>query len=275
MVNYAIVMRAYPQEYRSQHGAEFVATANELADGRWSSRQARSLLANGVSTRARLATNGSARSIWAQGVVTTFGVSQVLNAGLSLSLIVNPRLGFERSTIDPRYLLAWSIAAIALLITNVRRSTALLLGAGSLVFAATTEGVLPSVVQAAVLAPVLLWAVKSSSAERAFSPIVGVFLLGLTLAYVFAARHEPDLGLLMMVLGAGLLFGLAAVAVDPRPFAFATVGLGSIATFMVVEVSLDGLGHDGLTIALSHMVAFLISVPIGVLGIRRLTTSPP
>ncbi len=48
----------YPQPFRRDHYPELATTADELADGSWSARQAASLATNGLRTRARLAAHG-------------------------------------------------------------------------------------------------------------------------------------------------------------------------------------------------------------------------
>ena len=61
---YQLAIRAYPTAYRDEHGAELVATALELRDGRVSLREAASLTSNGLRQRVLDTTNASPLATW-------------------------------------------------------------------------------------------------------------------------------------------------------------------------------------------------------------------
>jgi len=51
MSSYRITRRAYPTEYWDAHGEEIIDTANEIHDDKWSFRESRQLISNGLRTR--------------------------------------------------------------------------------------------------------------------------------------------------------------------------------------------------------------------------------
>lgn len=64
MSDYRYALRAYPVDYREEHGWRLAVLANELSPRRWSLRQSASLVAGGLRTRARISTGCSSRGVW-------------------------------------------------------------------------------------------------------------------------------------------------------------------------------------------------------------------
>ena len=83
---YVVVMRAYPKVYRAEHGDELIDTANELTDG-WSFRHSRSLLVEGLRTRARMATGREPRAAWASAIAFVLGVSFISSLGFQVAAL--------------------------------------------------------------------------------------------------------------------------------------------------------------------------------------------
>lgn len=82
---YRAVLRAYPATYRRSHGDDLALTAHDLAGGRWSIREAASLLAGGLRMRAAVGCRGTLRGAWTSGLAAGLMGAMVLSVVVQLA----------------------------------------------------------------------------------------------------------------------------------------------------------------------------------------------
>lgn len=258
---YSLVMRSYPKDYRAEHGDELVDTANELTEG-WSHRQSRALLLAGLRTRARLATNGSARSAVASGVAMALGVTIASSVGFSVVWVTetgqySQELELAKAAMGALVLLALTIRS--------RWPTALLatvwLVVGYVLAIRSEEAFvgLPLVPVALIMA--FMWLASRTDGPRAFSPVIGLLLVGLQallLAIVSPYFYWVVSVVPLLLL---LLFGVANSLIDPRSLVagalllfIAIVGWLSFVTTEFSPLHGDSVPEFVLTVAVSTVV---------------------
>lgn len=267
MSSYRLSMLAYPGPYRRAHGPEIVDTANELADGRWSARQSGALVAEGLRTRARLSTGGSAAQAWASGIALALALTHLA----SFAIVVILYYGRSDVTlVEPspwRDLLITGIPLAALTVTT-RWPMVVLIAAplGPLLFGHPDDGswsvpwplILVTQVPVVVLACVVS---VVGDGRRALAPVRAIGLLGALLASGWLLSLEAAVATTVWVeLVALSLAGIAVVRLDPRPLAAASalwlmhaagfsLGLVDSRTYAVRMAVMFGLALCGLFVA--------------------------
>ncbi len=256
MSSYRVAILAYPAPYRRANGPEIVDTANELAGGRWSARQSRALLVEGLRTRARLATGGSPRQAWASGIGLAVALSHL--ASFAMVIVVYSG-GSDVVLVSPspwRDVLITGLPLAALSLTT-RWPTALIVAApvGLLLIGPLADGsssVPWSFVVAARGSVVVLACVVSAVGDgrRALSPVWALGLLGAVVIVGRVASVPAAVGATGWVQLVMLpLAGLAVVRLDPRPLAVASALWLIQATVGAAAILSPGL-IDGRTYAL-------------------------
>lgn len=225
---YRAAMLTYPSSYRRAHGAELADTAGELAGGRWSARQASSLVIEGLRTRLRLASGGSPRQAWAGGLALALMLSQLESLATLVSFRLNPPNLVYYEVPFALSLLVVAVPVLALAATT-RWPAAAALAAVPIVWLVVAPdadssvgttfilvSTAPRIVMAAVIAVV-------GNGRRALPLRWSTFLLAVMVGVGIMAS---PLLLIQVTLAVGLLalpaLGLALVWVDPRPLAAAS-----------------------------------------------------
>jgi len=242
MSNYRLSRRAYPTEYWAAHGEEIIATANELHDDKWSFRESRQLMSNGLRTRSFEATGGDLRQVWVHGLaislvlfvmnfvllslaswlsVIDLGIgSPTLATGISFGLAIATLIGMTRSTRWPVLALAGFTAVVS---TLALRDTLI----SDIAFVAFTFLVIGLIA-------------RFGKGERAMSPVA---MLASTTLWIVAP------GLLLIPL---FVFGLLIVRLDARIMAVATVTL-----FLGGLVTVTSPSPDATISDISYGIALL------------------
>lgn len=281
MSKYPLVMRAYPADYRKVHGDEIAATAAELGGGRWSLRQSRSLMANGLRTRCRLATGASAKNAWGQSILTAIGLTVMVNFafmanGRPLSRSMERAVDFDPSRLfDFPIQMAIYVVVVGLLAVRLRWWSIVIIGALNgvpMLFVERPgfEG-LPFVGSAVVVLALML-VLRQTEVTRAFG--VRPALLMATISAIAAA--SVSMPALNMVLSIVLVFvlpitGLLFLTIDPRPF---LVAIGYWVLLLVRVGSIWAADpNDGVRLGYIATVSVIVCVAIAlsIYGTRRFT----
>ena len=275
---YALVMRAYPKPYRREHGAELLATASELDDG-WSFRQARSLLVEGLRTRARIATNGSPQAAWAQGVAFALGFLLLSTTGFESARLIGFQMnGFEvLATPSPIASILAGLASIAVSISTRWPTAVLAIAAMTLQFVSLAQAevvglnLLWSASTLALSVALFCWLAACTDGPRAFSPMVAVLLLGthVSALVVFGIFFAPTLMALAL-----LLTGLALAVIDPRPLVAATAlaAFPIIGNLVVTGVDLVSPNNEDPVVLLVGLGAAAALFLAGLIWLSRFST---
>ncbi len=238
---YSLVMRAYPKPYRNEHGDELVFTANELSDG-WTFRQSRSLLVEGLRTRARLATDGSPAKAWSSAVAMALGF---LHLSWFAVLLAYPLGAFEPVELDQPYWvysLVVGLPVVALTISSRWPTAVIACSILLFTFVVGLEHVdgIPLVTMAAnhlLEAIAFIWLATRTNGPRAFSPTVAVSGL-VALVSMALISGAIVLAFPVLVLGLFIVLGLMLTTIDPRPL-IAAVFLSSFQVLRSVGILLD------------------------------------
>ena len=285
--SYRFVVRAYPPQYRRNHGHELVDTASQLAPDGWSLRQSVSLLVAGLRTRARFAVDGSDRRAWAGGISMALVLVFVVIAAPTTSYVLGADY-FQGMTLRLWLITAANLIPLCVLAATTRWPAALTITVVvtlRLVSDLEHLGELSvgvnaglSVLYAArylALPAMAWWLALRTPGLRAASPVVVAVLFGLAvgLAYIADSLNQYlYIGLLIMLPVAGL----ALVAVDPRVIVTATVVWAWIAGWLVPGFVLVGLSEPGWEAAIGITIPTAVAT-VGVLasryGLRRLNSS--
>ncbi|MCP4222487.1 MAG: hypothetical protein GY773_03995 [Actinomycetia bacterium] len=280
---YAIVVRAYPNSYRHECGDELVETANELADHRWSFRQARSLAFEGLRTRARISTNGSPRLVWANGIAVALGLWYLLRTAMPMTYLLGATGDVSGFSQSPRATMGFALVPLVGLVLTTRWPTAVLVTLTA-IFAAIQayqndsrlfdhDDLVSALISQGAIIGLAWWLALRGQGRRAFSPPTAIVLLAAFVAtsYVF---DSPGVIEVLALLYIGLpILGLVMVTIDPRVLVAATT-LWLLRTIWSVSMVL-AFGIDDLLYLLMIAVPMLVT-GIGTMlsryGIRRLTT---
>ncbi len=282
MSEYRFAMLAYPPDYREERGPELVGLANRLAGDRWSIRQSLGLVAGGLRTRARTATHGSTREVWASGIrigllfwlvmgaasgfVQSTGSESIRTSNLSRGLVMLQLPALLALTISTRW---WSAA----LLTMTQGAVLVVAWTSSPPIVIDVFGV-AMVATAVILSGLAWWLAIATDGHRAASPTaVGLLILG-----TIAIGISPVAQFLVpvyLVLSFLLFFGgLIGSRHDPRlAAAGTTVALLLSPGFVTVALFNDATGWNywgPITISLA-VLATLASASIS--GTRRLRTA--
>ncbi len=261
-------MLAYPAPYRRANGAEIVDTANELAGGRWSARQAGALLTEGLRTRARQSTGASPGQAWASGIALALALSFLVSFATVVMLY---SLESDVVVVSPspwRDLLITGLPLAALTVTT-RWPTVLLVaaplgllllgpqdaGAWSVPWPVVAVGWIPMVILAGAVAAV-------GDGRRALSPGWAIGLVGAIVAVGWflspvAAFEVAAWGQLMV-----LPLGVAVVWLDPRPLAAASA-LGLIQAMTLAS----GLVSSGFDDRRTYAVQMGLTIGVALAGL--------
>lgn len=255
MSSYRIASRAYPTEYWAEHGGEIVATANELNNDKWSFRESRQLLSNGLRTRSFEATGGELRQVWVQGLLIFFftsllqGVSGWLGYLLGLNFV---------ETAGPWWMFASFGLALATLTISTRWPAMLFIATCMLLIGFTDSGgpiLLTIVAVALTTLPIAVF----GNGRRLLSP--GALIGILTLATASTGFWFFGPGLLSPLL---LIAGLAVVRFDPRLLAAATI----YSVFVCVILTASMLFPEpGITVESVNGLPVELVISLGALGL--------
>lgn len=227
---YALVIRAYPDNYRHVHADELVQTANELTSG-WSFRQSRSLLVEGLRTRTRLATNGLPEQAWASGVALALGLHYLIRVVVPSTYLLGGTGDLTAVSPSPWISLAQTIPAFVALTLSTGWPTAVIVtatNASILINAAQADdafGAYPlmsSMLYLLATTTLLVWLAARTEGPRAFSPTAGLALLAVAVT-VSVALNSPGAALVVTVAHLSpLALGVLLTTIDPRPLIAAT-----------------------------------------------------
>lgn len=269
--SYRLAMLAYPPRYRRTHGAEIVATANELADGTWSARQAWALVVEGLRTRAHRASGSSAGQAWASGVALALAFGHVLSLGTTVVLFRTTDVVVDGGLPSWAVVLAVTVPALTLIVTTRWPAVVALAVpmALSLVAMRSNPGYQPgylfSVLSGGPAVGLATVVAVVGDGRRALSPrwaagLLTVILLGgwaLSTGAILQATLAAELLVLPLV-------GLALVFVDPRPLAAGAASwltyAFSAATILLVPGLEEG-GSQGLL-----FVAIIVAALLGLVA---------
>ncbi len=280
---YRLTMLAYPKEYRAEHGGELVETANELADDRWSSRQAASLLAGGLRTRARLAAADTSTGLWTDGVGLALVLWLVLRSvpSLTFALGATGDIGAWRPSLPTTIAIAVFPAFVLTLTT--RWPAALAVTASGLIAATSQflEGpidpighqmVALTLLQAASVTGLAWWLAIVGDGRRAIAPrTAGLALVALVGSAYLSGSPDAVVAHAVILLGLPVA-GVALAALDPRPVIAATTVwfillLTLVPTRLILIPELDG---GTLVIALVILSVVAVALLLSRFGTRRL-----
>lgn len=273
MSSYRIASRAYPTEYWAEHGGEIVATANELNNDKWSFRESRQLLSNGLRTRSYEATGGELRQVWVQGLAI-FLLMTMLQTVTSWAGAYASGVNELAYTMSDWTFVPLAIATL-LMAYSTRWPVMLLITTSILVGGATDSGGtiwLGVAVVVLTTFPIALF----GDGRRVISP--GVLLVAFVVLTASTATWLFGPGLLTPAL---LIGGLALARFDARLLAAATwyglfvavlMGVSAIVSNETLTiVSVLGLPVE-LVIATGALVVAGIFATIVVTSTRRLAT---
>jgi hypothetical protein len=273
---YSIAMRAYPAEYRRAHGAELIQTANDLAPQGWSARQSRSLLVEGLRTRARLSTNGSAAQLWGGAIAVALALTYLLWSAFVLNDFVGTGDGVRVLWPYPRWLaLAQGLVPLTVLTWSTRWPTATVITVTNLVLGATALSI--GAVGLATVPFVLLtttaawWLATKADGRRALSHKTAIAgLVGLVGTSMLFGSLEVGLAVALVQFGS-LVLALALVTIDPRPLIVATsFYLLTTATTVFSLVDGSAFRSQDLLLAAASIFGIAVAVLVSRLGTRRL-----
>lgn len=265
MSNYRIVSQAYPTNYWTAHGDEIITTANELHNDKWSFRESRQLLSNGLRARSFEATAGELKNVWAQGAaIWLFALLlQFVIAAISVRLDLLPGLVMEGSVWGP------FVAGLALIAMSISTRWPVLALIASALALPTIEGITRGPFDIAFIA-VLIVAVgllaKFGGGRRVVSPLGLLAIVAVSLALAVFAIFGP--GLFMI---AGLILGPAIVRLDARLSAATTLmvlysALAMLAGFFTpADATPTLIGPDIRFELVAGMVFALIAVALAAL----------
>ncbi len=282
---YRLALRAYPKDYRNEYGDEVVDTANELTDDRWSPRQARSLVASGLRTRARLASAGTSRGLWVDGV----GLALIL----WLLLVSVPILAYAIGiTGEVRMLLRPSapvavaaslIPAFVLTVTTRWPAAMTITAAGLLaVIADLLQGPVEpfgyqfaaiTLSRVVVTATLAWWLAVRGDGRRVLSPAAAASVLAVLMGTAYLAGTPESAWAYAMVLLGLPAVGLTLVTLDPRPVIAATTIWLILAVNLIPTrlILFSGLDRASLVLALVVLTVLTIGVSLSRFGARRVT----
>lgn len=285
--NYRLALRAYPRDYRLEHGGELVAIANELADDRWSGRQARSLLAGGLRTRARLGSGGTSRGLWVDGIGLALIAWLFLRAVPPLAYalgVTGDVVAFGRSP--------WSAAAtllvpaFALTVTTRWPAAVVVTVSGGIdVVLRLLEAPLgPFGYEVAANAAALAltssglawWLAVRGDGRPIASPATAGLVLVVFVGSAYPSGSPDGLAAATIVLLGFPAAGLALVTVDPRPAIAATV-VWTLLILTLVPYRLllpPELDWEALVVTLVALVGVTIGVLLSRFGTRRVLADP-
>ena len=288
MGRYRIVMRAYPDDYRRRHGDELVDTANELSSRRWSFRQSRSLLIEGLRTRAWIASDGSSSGIWASGIGLAFALWFLMGAARPIAYLLGATGDVTHLGQSAWALMALALVPLAVLTTTTKWPAVLVIAASAIIqlgnavrsewdiighhpIAVGLSGVVVAVAPA-------WWMASRGKGRRALSPRAALLLLLALAVGVSYAENSPNLVAVYLGVFIGLpIVGLLLVTIDPRLLIAASVLWGRAAAILVPGALLYGrldLTTDTiLPIVVPTMIAVL-GILFSYLGTRRLIVGP-
>lgn len=244
--SYQISLRAYPHDYRREHGPELVATANEMSPAGWSFRQARSLVVEGLRTRARRAAGPEGHQVWFDGMAFGVAIWYILFASSSLTVLIGVGGHSTDPSPPPELTAAVGMAGLAALTVTSRWPTALIHTVlAGLLFAAFYESGPPQeIVVAGLVAHLTLiafawWLALRGPGRRALSPTAAFLLLAAATAIAWAlGSAEATVPAVAAIIGLPLI-GFASIAIDPRPLiAAATVWLRLVVSFASLTLAI-------------------------------------
>ncbi len=208
MSSYRLVMRAFPAEYRQEHGAEIVDTANSLTDNRWSVRQSLGLLTLGIQTRSRSAIGSDPRRVWSEGLlIAILLMSSTRAVDLTMWLSGHAARG-DIEMIETSSILSWHLAAAVV---------------ACVVLSRTTSRHAVALIAALELGPHVASVGSTTLASLLF------ILAGYSILLFFLNRHGTGARVVstgVLVVGVSLILMLAVVIQIP----FAITGIGLVAT---------------------------------------------
>lgn len=285
---YGLVLLAYPSDHRRRHGDELAATADELAGGHWSFRQARSLLIGGLRARALESSGGEARQLWADGVGLTLVLWFLLQATPPFVQLV---VGADGRRLDGLPLLvavAVALVPVAALVVTTRwpACLAVVTSGGIWLFAvATAEPSLPFGRDPAIAAAGQLlattalawWLGRCGDGRRAMSPTGAIAILVVLVGVSSLAGSPFGVPAFAAVIFGLPLLGLALVLVDPRWLMAATALWATLVVGMMpFRLAVGGGGLDTATVLFGAVTALGVGVGLALarFGTRRLVESP-
>jgi hypothetical protein len=273
MSDYRWATQAYPSAYRKERTDEIVALANELSDGRWSIRQSLGLLAGGLQTRARLATQSSPRGVWESGARSALLVLFIWAAAGPLSSMLRLQRVVEFQ--EPWYVLAIPLLFIVFLTVSTRWWVASVITIYALWGIWTSVGdygrvgfVAGALASTAVMVGIAWWLALATDGRRVLGFIptmlltVVVSLLWSTLVYVNVSTLVAGALVVLFVLVA-----LVTATSDPRLAATLTILSGLVLCWtlpVAVGSHTDGLDYWGpLVIPFAVALTLLAATRIG------------
>jgi len=280
---YRLTMLAYPTSYRIDHGDELVETANELSDDRWSFRQARSLVAGGLRTRARLAASGTTTALWTDGVGLALVLWLILRSvpSLAFALGATDNIGAWRPSLPTTIAIA-VLPAFVLTLTT-RWPAAVAVTASGLIAAASQflDGPIDPIghqltvltlLQAVSVTGLAWWLAIAGDGKRAIAPITaGVVLTALVGSAYLAGSPDAVAAHAVILLGLPAA-GVALAAFDPRPvIAATTVWFILLLTLMPTRLILvSELNGETLILGLVATAVIAAGLLLSRFGARRL-----
>ena len=225
MSHYRLVSRAYPADYWEAHGAEIVATANELHDDHWSFRESRQLLANGLRTRSLEATGGSVRQVWISGLtIAVFLIVIQFATAVVLDFIGVDEFG---PLVEPGWTRIGALASLAAMSISTRWPTMLVV---AIVLGSTDSSSSQDWLFTVLIVGICGTIAFAGRGRRVMSPIAMLVLLGV----LVGSSH------LFFVFGPGLLIpailivSVVLVRFDGRLAAATSIYAGITAISMLV-----------------------------------------
>ena len=286
---YRIAIRAYPTSYRCEHGDEIVATANELAPHRWSFRQARSLLFEGLRTRAWQSSNGTSSQLWASGIALAFAIRFLLSAAFGIANLLGATGYITVSILSPWISMTLVLIPLAALTMTTRWPAALAittlpivglvnsvrLRGGTLDDYPITAGLVTWLIVSLITSVLAWWMASRASGRRAISPTTALAMLTVTVS-VFFISDSPQIVTDVVLYLALPIIGLLLVTVDPRSLITATTLWFFFAARLIPDfvIGIDGTTKTALAIAIPSAV-ITVGALLSRLGTRRLTGEVP
>lgn len=278
---YRLALRAYPPAYRHEHADELVATANELSPNGWSARQARSLVVEGLRTRARLAAGPTGAMTWFDGAALGLALWYLLGATAHLTYLLGARGDIASMSPPPGLSAIASVGALVTLTITTRWPTAVIHSALLTVLVLRIlladggwppELLVQGIGAAVAMTAIVWWLALRGPGRRALSPTVALSLLGAATAISWLL-DSPGATVPAAAVLVGLpVAGLALAAVDPRPV---VAGATTWLIFTATALPATALTLGGFTATRSTILAggCALWLAVGRYGTRRMARS--
>lgn len=268
---YHMALRAYPEPYRSECGAEVAETALELRGGKWSPFETFGLIKGGMRTRARAGLSGEGSSVWISGL--RLGVFFFVLDGLAVNLMSISGGGPPFLPNTPWFvyvMFGLSVGVVAAMTFTTGRVLAaaqtLMWVAGG--FLTHTEWMAAGapypyrLLLADILVLGAIWVVAlRSDGRRATSPPAALLLLvvwcgvlSFDPGYLYGGIPFQSLGQVYALIAVGLA-GIFTTRIDPRPIAGALIWLGLSAVHTGLLKSYEFVAIDFVALLVVTAVA--------------------